>query len=157
MKPMYKVKPENWDKWGCNNDAEAIVDYAEIERLAGEWNMTVEGLMNQVDEWTVRGAIAELGKQHGYIMYRGLRYALTQTAYITNGKPDWEGKPTTHYEAMCIRTDASPNDRGIVPALKVYWDITNPDAEDESEACDWDDPSDMQMLGWYILPEKRMV
>lgn len=37
----YKIKPEYYDLWGCTEDT-AIIDRAEIERLAEEWEKTVE-------------------------------------------------------------------------------------------------------------------
>lgn len=46
----YMVKSECWDMWQVSNEEEAIVDYAEIERLADEWEMTVEELLEQVEE-----------------------------------------------------------------------------------------------------------
>lgn len=46
----YRVINEYWDMWGVSNEEESIVDHAEIERLADEWEMTVKKLMEQVEE-----------------------------------------------------------------------------------------------------------
>lgn len=50
----YKVKPEYQDAWfgGLSTDeiGDAIVTKEEIERLAREWDMSVEELMDQVEE-----------------------------------------------------------------------------------------------------------
>lgn len=46
---QYQIKSEYYDLWGAceGND---IVTTEEIERLAGEWDTTIEELMEQVDE-----------------------------------------------------------------------------------------------------------
>ena len=48
----YKVKEEYNDCWGNDipENGEIIVDDAEIERLAKEWECTIEELMEQVEE-----------------------------------------------------------------------------------------------------------
>ena len=46
----YIVKGDYWDMWGVSSEEEAIVDMAEIERLASEWEKSVEELLEQVDE-----------------------------------------------------------------------------------------------------------
>lgn len=49
---QYKVKPEYLDNWLAHGDSsdEVIVDENEINRLAREWGMTVDELMEQVEE-----------------------------------------------------------------------------------------------------------
>lgn len=49
---QYKVKPEYLDNWLAHGDSadEVIVSEEEINRLAREWGMTVEDLMEQVEE-----------------------------------------------------------------------------------------------------------
>lgn len=44
----YQVMSEYAERWGI--DADMVVDDAEIERLAREWDCTVEELMEQVEE-----------------------------------------------------------------------------------------------------------
>ena len=46
----YEVMNEYWDMWGISNEEDAVVDQAEIERLADEWEMPVEKLLEQVKE-----------------------------------------------------------------------------------------------------------
>lgn len=49
---QYRVKPEYLDNWLAHGDSadEVIVDENEINRLAREWGMSVEDLMEQVEE-----------------------------------------------------------------------------------------------------------
>lgn len=49
---QYRVKPEYMDNWLAHGDSadEVIVDENEINRLAREWGMSVEDLMEQVEE-----------------------------------------------------------------------------------------------------------
>lgn len=46
----YEVMVEYWDMWGISNAEEAIVDQVEVERLAAEWEMSVEDLLEQVED-----------------------------------------------------------------------------------------------------------
>ena len=46
----YHVMPEFWSAWGEDVDENTIVDENEIKRLAREWDMTVDALMEQVEE-----------------------------------------------------------------------------------------------------------
>ena len=47
---MYRIMSEYWDEWGANTEEEAVVDMAEIERLAAEWETSVESLLEQCEE-----------------------------------------------------------------------------------------------------------
>jgi hypothetical protein len=64
------------------------------------------------------------GINHGSIDYDGAILQLEEEAYAS-GPPD-----DPHYEAMA--TDDEGN------FYKIRWEIINPQAEDESESCDWD-------------------
>jgi hypothetical protein len=58
----------------------------------------------------------------------GILIDLVQLAYLQQG-----GTPTqTWYEA-------AGEDRATGDDYKIYWEITQSDTEDESEACDWDE------------------
>lgn len=54
MNNTYRVRPEFWDMWfgGMSTDeiGNAEVSSEEISRLAVEWGVTVEELMEQVEE-----------------------------------------------------------------------------------------------------------
>lgn len=62
----------------------------------------------------------------------GYRYALKQEAYYSNG---YEG----HYQAHAIKTYDGTD-------VMLYWDIINPDAEEESDMCDWENPCEVARI-----------
>lgn len=62
------------------------------------------------------------------VSFEGVEYRTTQNPYVND-----EG---THYEATAINKD---NEQVL-----IEWEITHQDyknLEDESDACDWDNPS----------------
>ena len=50
QKMKYRVMNEYLDKWTRESVDELIVDDAEIARLAREWDVTVDELMEQVEK-----------------------------------------------------------------------------------------------------------
>lgn len=46
---QYKIKPEYYDIWGAYEGNDTVTA-DEINRLANEWEMPVEALMEQVEE-----------------------------------------------------------------------------------------------------------
>ena len=46
---QFKIKPEYYDMWGAY-DGNDTVTADQINELASEWEMSVEALMEQVDE-----------------------------------------------------------------------------------------------------------
>lgn len=66
---------------------------------------------------------------HGTVTHNGKTITLTQDAYITsNGSRDY-------YRAHAV--DANQNE------YYILWDIIDADCDDESNACDWSNPSDI--------------
>ena len=66
---------------------------------------------------------------HGTVTHNGKTFTLTQDAYITsNGSRDY-------YRAHAV--DANQNE------YYILWDIIDADCDDESNACDWSNPSDI--------------
>ena len=48
---QFKIKPEYFDNWFVSDfDPDYVVDMAEVERLAIEWDTTVEELLEQLVE-----------------------------------------------------------------------------------------------------------
>ncbi len=45
----YKIKPEFYDLWGATDENNTVTG-DEIERLANEWGMPTDDLMEQVEE-----------------------------------------------------------------------------------------------------------
>lgn len=50
LNSFYMVRPEYRDRWSSDPGWDGITNMTEIERLAREWGMTVEDLMEQVEE-----------------------------------------------------------------------------------------------------------
>lgn len=69
-------------------------------------------------------------KDYEKVTFEGKEYTLTQEAYYQAG----EGK----YTASAI--DAEGNE------YNVWWTITNPDAEEESDMCNWDEPESVERI-----------
>lgn len=59
-------------------------------------------------------------------------YALKQEAYYSNG---YEGR----YQANAVDTFDGAS-------VMLYWDIINPDAEEEADMCDWQNPCEVVRL-----------
>lgn len=49
MSRGYRILEKYWDEWGAS-ESTCIVDMKEIERLADEWNCTIDELLEQVEE-----------------------------------------------------------------------------------------------------------
>jgi|DEB0MinimDraft_6_1074348.scaffolds.fasta_scaffold04600_11 hypothetical protein len=59
---------------------------------------------------------------------------LTQNAYINQG-----GTPAECWYEARAESRTRKDEYGEPVQYRVTWDIANPNTEDESEACDWDD------------------
>ena len=46
----YRIKEEFLDRWGEDVTEDYIVTQEELERLASEWEIPVEGLLEQLEE-----------------------------------------------------------------------------------------------------------
>ena len=62
-------------------------------------------------------------EMQAYVVHNDKKLYLSQQAYISD-----DGLT---YEASAIDDDENN--------YKIYWDVTCQDADDESDACDWDD------------------
>ena len=90
----------------------------------------------------------KLAKDHGDYTFDGVKYYLVQAAYL-------DGETST---AMAIKDSDTANQDNEVPAYRITWAIANPDAEDASEACDWDSPSAIKDLGErYDLTNRHII
>ena len=77
-----------------------------------------------------------MDKGFGSVTFKGKKYVLTQDAWV-----DGVQGRESYYKAAA--EDAEGNE------YMVYWNITHPDfnnLEDESEACDWDNPIDVAKI-----------
>jgi hypothetical protein len=66
-------------------------------------------------------------QDHGTVQYKGLTLTITQVAYID--REFATGIERDVYRAHAVDADGAD--------YKVTWEITNPDADDTSDACDW--------------------
>lgn len=82
---------------------------------------------------------------YGIINFNGKEYALTDNAYYESGYgrgfseffTDVESGKMEYYTAQAV--DENGN-------YKIYWKITNPDAELEEDMCDWDNVDAVELI-----------
>lgn len=98
----------------------------------------------------------ELENEYGSVVYDGIKYILTQQAYVDQ---DISGAPI--YEAQAIRADDIPDEYDTVDAYMVTWYVPDSTIEywnkcqesgdyiDEGDACDWDNPDSVDKCGEY--------
>ncbi len=135
--------------WQAIAEQFSLVDEADEQRLA-QWqdlsDTDIRSLLESakkaefIDDYEIEGMVdweklKGLEKKFGAaVVFEGVKYWLTQNAYIT-GPLD-----SPYYEASAI--DASGNH------YTIYWDILPEidinDIQDESECCDWDNPSNVE-------------
>lgn len=84
----------------------------------------IDALRRQVSEDMEKAHKKQL-EQFGAVSYNGQNYELTHEAYFS-------GK---HYTANAIGTDGKE--------YLVKWEIVRPDAEEESDMCNWDLPEEI--------------
>lgn len=89
------------------------------------------------------------------ITYEGKTYTLLRDAYADNfGAP-----AEVRYVAPAICAADPVDEDGYQQAYHVIWDILpdiDPDyADDESNLCDWDNPTEVVPYGEYNAAEKR--
>lgn len=82
----------------------------------------------------------DLSDRFGTVTYEGVVYALSQDAYFANnGQSEYHCHAVT--EAYCNEANEFAS-----PSHLVIWDVINPEAEDESDACDWSSPYNVVAL-----------
>lgn len=80
--------------------------------------------------------MSDLKKEYGTVTVNGMAVNILQLPYIDGDVYRAVGMTDDQIEA------AGGIDNVVLPCDAHYqltWDIINPDAEDESDACDWDD------------------
>jgi len=81
----------------------------------------------------------KLESKNGNTYHDGIEYILTQMPYADgyrDGAGNFYPNQLTYY-ALAIRADAVPDSDGYVPLYQLMWIPTNPEAEDDADACDW--------------------
>lgn len=86
--------------------------------------------------------INEMEKRFGSVKFEGTKYIIIDDVYMANR--DAYGDAV--YRANAIKDGDAP-DGGYLPVYEVEWEISNPQAEDEADACDWDSPADVRDEG----------
>lgn len=92
------------------------------------------------------------------VEYEGETYVLLNQATVEPWYTDSNGNEVDRYVASAIRMgDPIVKEFGITftERYMVTWDITNPEAEEHSEACDWDEPYDIEPNGTYEFEEEE--
>ena len=69
-----------------------------------------------------------VSRKHGTVIHNGIALTITQPPYLTSHPDDL---------SPCYRSSATAPDGA---EYRVIWAITAPDAKDESEACNWEQP-----------------
>jgi len=112
-------------------------------KLAKMFSIVDETLAEEIAIYANEG-FDKMARENGSIQHEGQELALTQIAYADNMGTDGD----IYYKAAAI--DRAGNDYEINWDLKE--EVKNRDVEkygyleDESEACDWDSPSDVRKL-----------
>ena len=82
-------------------------------------------------------------RDYGSVKHNGMTLALTQDAYCENYGTDG----SVRYYAQA--KDATGNLYRVAWDTTAEWDEREPeDRSDESEACDWSNPSVIQQIEW---------
>lgn len=94
-------------------------------------------------------SINEMSISNGHTTYNGVEYVLLRQAYTNDGET---------YTAPAIRPDEldKADKDGWVPCYEVTWGVTDPDAETEDVACDWDDPASVTATCEYNIRSGRI-
>lgn len=100
--------------------------------------------------------IEMMSKEYGDIACNGKHYVLVQTAYI-DGPVE-----APVYRACAICSGDEQDEDGLYPVYDIEWEPTEEwlagDMDDEGDACDWDDPSEITKTGaGYLLAENRVI
>lgn len=115
MYPPSGSAQENYDGFVSEYGVEGLTE--------DDYTITVEDIQEYFDKLK-QEKFKKFGDKHGYLEFGDKELALSQDAYIS-----CDTRYTNHYEAIAFDSDENE--------YKVYWEITNQDCGDESDACDW--------------------
>ncbi len=91
-------------------------------------------------------------KDFGSVTFDGEEYVLLEDAF-----PDNNNRGEVAYFARAIKASESPDDEGYISYYMVEW-ASNPEAEDGSEVCDWENPERIDgPYGAYDTEEQRFI
>lgn len=89
----------------------------------------------------MKNVTESMKKDFGSVEIEGKEYVLVQDAYLDGMDAN------AAYFAAAIKIDDEPDEDGYVPLYKVEWNIVNPETEDAGDACDWENPADVDVTG----------
>lgn len=90
-------------------------------------------------------SINDMEKRFGSVEFEGEKYILIDDAYIDGPVDD------AAYFAYAVKAGEAPDDDRYLPLYTVEWEIINPATDDdESQACDWENPVDVRDDGATI-------
>lgn len=85
-------------------------------------------------------------KENGTFKKDGKTYILIEAAQLSDNC----------YESVAICEQDEMDEDGYYPAYSVEWEIINYNMDDESDNCDWENPSDVTKVGEYNPKTRRM-
>ena len=94
--------------------------------------LTMASKINQ-GKYQASKSVSDL-QDNGYFEQDGKTYVLLQCAYADNNS-----QQEAAFFADAVKLGDEIVD-GVVPTYMVEWEIVNPDADDDGDACDWDNP-----------------
>lgn len=110
------------------NEAKSLI-VSELSWIYNKDSRTI-GAMLDVSRKEVKAAMEkehnEMLSEYGSVLFEGEEYELTQQAHYCESAGD-------EYTAHAFDKNGDE--------YYVYWDIINPDAEEEENMCDWDNPA----------------
>lgn len=86
-------------------------------------------------------SLASIIEKNGIVEFEGLEYVLTDDAFIDNNS-DQEAA----YFGYAVKIGDEIDGEGYVPLYKVEWKIINEEAEDGSDACDWNNAANIRKV-----------
>ena len=88
--------------------------------------------------------LEEMEKENGTATIDGVKYVLIEQPYVDDIMQGHSSR--TMYHARAVREDAPLDDYGYTDLYVIRWTPKpgSEETEDESDACDWDNPSECE-------------
>ena len=101
--------------------------------------------------------LEELKKENGTATIDGVKYVLIEQPYVDDIMDGYSSR--TMYNAHAVLADAPLDEYGYTDLYVIRW-APKPgfeEIEDESDACDWDKPSECERTGVGYDPETGRI
>lgn len=96
-------------------------------------------------------ALSKIAAKTGTLEAFNETYVILDDAYLENNK--FGGAA---YFANAVKINDEIDEEGYAPLYQVEWKITNSEAEDGSDACDWDEAEDIEKVAAIDLETGTM-